>query len=57
MYMVELLDLSASESERRNLYKIRLNEFDSILVEYALIDSYYKFKENKKIILSWTLKD
>ena len=48
MYMVELLDLSASELERRNLYKTRLNEFDSILVEYALIDSYNKFKENKK---------
>ncbi len=46
--MDKLLDLSARELERRNLYKTRLNEFDSILIEYALIDSYYKFKKEKK---------
>ena len=46
--MDKLLDLSARELERRNLYKTRLNEFDPILIKYVLIDSYYKFKKDEK---------
>lgn len=46
--MVELSGLSVKELERKNRYETLLNKFDSILIEYVLIDSYNKFKENKK---------